>query len=416
MVLGSGGREHALIRALKESRTVTEIHVAPGNDGMKADATVTGIRLDQLKELGDLYRNQKYELVVVGPDQALADGISDFFRDMGADVFGPSQEASRLEWSKSYAKTFMEEAKIPTARFVEVFSVEDVETAMEDFSPPWVLKADGLALGKGVYICTSPEELGKAAEEIFVEKKFGDAGKVAIIEEFKPGYEISLHVMTDGTNFQIFPYAQDHKRLLEGNKGPNTGGMGTIAPVEVDDVLRSKIENLVVKPAIDEIRKRKLLYRGVLFIGLMISEDEPYVLEFNSRFGDPETQVFMPLLAGDWGKVLLSVAQGECPRMQWNHLAAVCVVMAAKGYPEAPQKGLTIYGNLDGSETAYFLHAGTRFVDGGYVTNGGRVLNAVGVGPTLPEARARAYALASTLEGNSLFYRKDIGGAPIITD
>ncbi len=407
LVLGSGGREHALVRALKQGESNNEVHVTPGNDGMRGEAVVHGVSLQDLAGLANLYAKLNFDLVVVGPDQALADGVSDFFRGLGAKVFGPSREAARLEWSKSYAKDFMAAAQLPTARFEIVKSVEDVEHGMERFNPPWVIKADGLAFGKGVYICASAEELGIAAKEIFVEKKFGDAGLVAIMEEFKPGWEISVHVVTDGENFEIFPFAQDHKRLGEGNQGPNTGGMGTVAPIPVDAVLVEKIRRLVVEPSIAEIKKRKMLYRGILFIGLMICDGEPIVLEFNSRFGDPEAQVFMPLLDGDWGEVFKSVAEGRCPAMKWKNLCAVCVVMAAEGYPENPNKGVVIKGSLQSSsEKKYFLHAGTKASGTSFVTHGGRVLNAIGLGASVAEAQANAYELSTQVTG--LVVRKDI--------
>jgi len=409
LVLGPGGREHALIRALKSSASVREVHVTPGNDGMRGDARVLSIALNQIDKLSELYAKENYDLVVIGPDQALADGLSDHFRGLGAQVFGPSRDAARLEWSKAFAKDFMASAGIPTARYKIVQSLQEVESSMEDFSPPWVLKADGLALGKGVYICSSPLELGQAAKEIFIEKKFGESGNKAIMEEFKPGWELSLHVMTDGSNYQVFPYARDHKRLLEDNQGPNTGGMGTIAPVVISPELHKKIEDSIVKPAVQQIRQRQLLYRGVLFIGVIVCGDEPYVLEFNSRFGDPEAQVFMPLLDGDWGQVFKKVARGECPNMNWNHLAATCVVLAAPGYPDAPQKGVLIRGELSDSPSGYFLHAGTRWDQKGFVTNGGRVLNAIGIGPNLQESTANAYAQASKVSWDGMIMRRDIG-------
>lgn len=409
LVLGSGGREHALVRALKDSESVNEIHVAPGNDGMRDEATVHSIALSNTPVLAKLYELQKYDLVVIGPDQALADGLSDFFRGLGARVFGPSQSGAKLEWSKSFAKTFMKDAQIPTADFVVVNSVQDVEEVMERFSPPWVLKADGLALGKGVFICSTAEELGVAAKEIFVEKKFGST--CAIVEEFKPGWELSVHVLTDGNSYQVFPYAQDHKRLLEGNKGPNTGGMGTIAPIPVPARLKETIEQKIIQPAIGQIKKQNLLYRGILFIGIMICEGEPVVLEFNSRFGDPEAQVFLPLLDGDWGEVLSRVADGECPSLKWKDLFATCVVLAAPGYPDFPRKGLKIKGleQTDQKAKQYFLHAGTRLSQDGFLTHGGRVLNAVGLGSSLQEAQRNAYDLVKALNNEDLIFRRDIG-------
>jgi phosphoribosylamine--glycine ligase len=409
LVLGSGGREHALVKALKAAPSVSEVHAAPGSDGMKAMAVVHGVALSQKEELARLHESFAFDLVVIGPDQALADGLSDFFRDLGVPVFGPSREGARLEWSKSFAKDFMRSAGLPAARDKIVTSVEEVKEAMAEFPSPWVLKADGLALGKGVYICASPQELSLAAEEIFVQKKFGESGRAAVLEEFKPGWELSVHVLTDGKDYQIFPYAQDHKRLLDENKGPNTGGMGTVAPVPVDPELHRKIEKLVVAPAVAEIGRRGIFYRGVLFIGLMIHKGEPVVLEFNARFGDPEAQVFLPLLDGDWGEVFLSVAEGRCPRLKWKNLAATCVVMAAPGYPEAPRKGVAIRGDLSGDSQRYFLHAGTRQAGQGFVTSGGRVLNAVGLGADLSMARANAYGLTDQVTWDGVVMRSDIG-------
>jgi phosphoribosylamine--glycine ligase len=304
------------------------------------------------------------------------------------------------------------EAGIPTARSFVVSTVDEVALHAREFAPPYVLKADGLAAGKGVFVCKTLKELLAAAHSIFVEGVLGEAGRRALLEEFQPGYEISSIVLTNGERFEALPFAQDHKRLLDGDEGPNTGGMGVVAPVGLPEDLRSRIDREVLEPTMRLMRKRNLVYRGALFVGLMITPNGPSVLEFNTRFGDPETQAILPLLDGDWGLVFSELAAGRLMKLRWKPLASCCVVLAAEGYPDTPVKGAVIEGLEGGSvnENRYVLHAGTRRDAGGaWVTSGGRVIGAMGTGGDLREAVDNAYAVARGIRWPGLQKRSDIG-------
>jgi len=416
LVVGQGGREHALVRALRSSASVTEVHAIPGSDGMSRIARChPAISWEKFDDVNALIRREGIDLVVIGPEIPLAGGLSDALRAQGVAVFGPSAEAALLESSKVFSKEFMIEAGVPTARSEVVASVEDVRRAATHYVPPYVLKADGLAAGKGVVICKTMEELEAAAHDLFVKRIFrgpeGDAGSRALLEEFSPGYEISYLVLTNGRDFEPLIPAQDHKRLRDGDEGPNTGGMGVVAPVHIDPALRERIDGEITRPVIRHLEKRGLLYRGVLYIGLMITPHGPSVIEFNVRFGDPEAQVILPLLNGDWAQVFQHIAWGELPRLRWKKMASACVVLAAEGYPDSPVKGAAISGDpLTESESRYFLHAGTQLdASRGWTTVGGRVLNAIGLGDTLSEAVNNAYAQAREASWTGLQLRQDIG-------
>jgi phosphoribosylamine--glycine ligase len=350
------------------------------------------------------------DCVVIGPEVPLAEGLADQLRGNGFQVFGPSQAAAQLESSKVFAKRFMVQAKVPTAAFEEVASVEQTLAAAQRFSPPFVLKADGLAAGKGVFICDTREELKAAARALFEEKTLGEAGHRALLEEFQPGYELSYLVLTNGATFAPMPLAQDHKRLLSGNRGPNTGGMGTVAPMMITEELQQQIHRTIVEPSVRQLQKDQLFYRGVLFIGLMITAKGPMVLEYNVRFGDPETQVVLPLLNGDWAEVFLAVAKGEVPRLEWRSQSVACIVMAAEGYPDQPKKGVPIQGDLEfTTPQSYFLQAGTALTGHQICTNGGRVLNAIGLGSNLSEALKAAYDQTKKVCWPGMQMRDDIG-------
>jgi phosphoribosylamine---glycine ligase len=412
LVIGQGGREHALVRALRQSASVTEVHAIPGSDGMSAEATChPNLDWRNFSAITQFMRSEKMDFVVVGPEAPLAMGIADQLRETGVPVFGPNHEAAQLEASKVFSKRFMVDAGVPTSRFFDVFSVQETMIEAENFAPPFVLKADGLAAGKGVYICKDSKELRAAATAIFDEKVLGEAGSKALLEEFQPGYEISYLILTNGEGYEPLLLAQDNKRLRDGDQGPNTGGMGTVAPMKIDAKLDAQIRETVFEPVMHEFKKRHMMFRGVLFVGLMITPMGPQVLEFNVRFGDPETQVILPLLDGDWGQVLLSVAQGKLPKLKWKSQAAACVVMAAEGYPESPKNGVAIDGDLTANtENSYFLHAGTkRGPNGNFVTAGGRVLNAVGIGANLQEALDRAYAQTRKASWPGMQIRTDVG-------
>lgn len=434
LVVGGGGREHAIVRQLAMDSRVSVVYAVPGSDGMRGQAKVECLSLPlgepEFTQLLDFAKDAKVELIVIGPEQPLADGLADFARARGFLVFAPSKDAALLEASKIHAKELMRAAGVRTARSFEVTSVQETLDAARNFKPPFVLKADGLAAGKGVFIDRDLAALEKSARFLFEEKGLGEAGARALLEEFSPGVELSHLVLTNGREFISMPGARDHKRLLDGDQGPNTGGMGVVAPVEIETELFEKIERDVVAPVIREIERRGLMFRGVLYFGLMLTEAGPSVLEFNTRFGDPEAQVLMPLLneaeGPSWLEVLTKIADGECPKAVWHKNRAVaCVVLAAEGYPEKPVKGVVIAGLDDegaleaspegdsafaASETAYVLHAGTRLVNGRFTTNGGRVLNIVGVSNEgMSVALERAYAAAKTVTWPGRQTRTDIG-------
>ena len=409
MVIGKGGREHALVRALSLSPSVEAVWALPGNPGMEKATCVKASPSDHeavLKECQSL----SIDLVIIGPEDPLADGLADSLRENGMLVFGPDKRAAQLEASKIEAKLFMDRYNVPTASFKKVTSVDEVKSVVSQFTPPYVLKADGLAAGKGVFICKTEEELFRSAEDIFVKKTLGSSGDEAILEQFQPGYELSYFILTNGESYVSLPMAQDHKKLGENDEGPNTGGMGTVAPMKIDSELHQEIIKQVVEPTVMGLKEEDFSYRGVVFIGLMMTEKGPQVLEYNIRFGDPETQVLLPLLDGDWGEAFKAISQGSIPKLQWKDQAAACVVMAAENYPATPVKGAAIQGDpLAQTESSYFLHAGTDKKEDQWVTAGGRVMNAIGLGSDLKEALNNSYQQLEKANWSGMQFRKDIG-------
>ncbi len=408
LVIGKGGREHALAKAIAESPSVDGVFVAPGSAGMEPQVQVCG-GSGTFEEIKALFAEHGIDYVLIGPEAPLVDGLADQLRAVGIPVFGPDQKASQLEGSKIFSKLFMEKYNVPSAKFSVVSSVEKVLQEAEKFEPPYVLKADGLAAGKGVFICRTLSDLEKAATDIFVNKTLGDAGSLAILEQFQPGYELSFFILTNGEDFVPLPMAQDHKRLSDHDQGPNTGGMGTVAPMPISDADYQQIIEKVVKTTVAGLKEEGFIYRGVVFIGIMMTETGPQVLEYNIRFGDPETQVLMPLLKGDWGETFQSIARGEIPQVQWNDRAVACVVLAAEGYPDSPVKGVPIEGDFPSNDTSYFLHAGTDKKGEHWLVNGGRVLNAIGIGSSIEKAIEQAYKQASHVQWPKLQMRQDIG-------
>ena len=416
LVMGKGGREHAIIRAIKKSSVSVEhkVFVLPGQDGFKTLADCVSKDLLKDKEsLKKWIQKENIKLVVIGPEQELVDGWADFFRNEGIDVFGPSREAAQLEASKLFAKKFMSSAGAPTSHYKEVCSVKEAVEESIGFDFPLVLKADGLAAGKGVFICPNKEDLKKAASLLFEEKIFGKSGEKAFLEQYQKGWELSVFILTNGEDYKLLPFARDYKKRDENNKGPNTGGMGAVAPHFISEDLQKQIHKTILKPTVTELKKRKMFYRGVLYIGLMITDKGPVVLEYNVRFGDPETQVVLPLLNGDWADVFHKVAQGRVVDVTWKqNCFSACVVLASPGYPFKPETGLPIEGeilsNLQ-SDTSYFLHAGVKEDQGKWLTNGGRVLNAIGLGNSQKKAIECAYQLASQVSWKNLHKRSDIG-------
>jgi len=416
LVIGQGGREHAIVKALKGASSVKIIYAIPGNPGMALEAECHSLDWRDFESIRGFCETRHVDVVVIGPEDPLVLGLSDYLRERGLCVVGPSKAAAQLEGSKVFAKEFMQEFGVATARAVTVRSVGEVLTAAPGFTPPYVLKADGLAGGKGVVLCKTLEQLKEVSIQFFEQKLFGVASEKALLEQFLPGYELSLLLVTNGKEYQTLPLAQDHKQLFDGDEGPNTGGMGTVAPMMMGQPLLNEIKTKIVEPSLKGLTQRNLFYRGVIFLGLMITKDGPMLLEYNCRMGDPETQVIMPLLEGDWGVVFHQLALGKLSQLQWKSEFATCVVMAAPGYPEHPQKGVVIEGDLktlltnSNNSKSYFIHAGTKKTpEGEWQTNGGRVLCAVGLASSKDESRQRAYEQAQKITWTGLQMRTDIG-------
>lgn len=414
LVIGQGGREHALVRALKNSASVKEIHAIPGNPGMASEILCHAMDWKHFDKIYDFCRSYNIDVVIIGPEDPLVMGLSDYLRERGVLVIGPSRLAAQLEGSKVFAKEFMLQYGVATARAVAVHSVKEVLGAVGSFTPPYVLKADGLAAGKGVVICKEVSQLEAVAQQFFEQKLFGPASEKALLEQFLPGFELSLLLLTNGIDFQLLPLAQDHKQLLAGDRGPNTGGMGTVAPMTIPPDLMEEIKTKVVFTTLTGLKDRGMFYRGVLFLGLMITEQGPQLLEYNCRLGDPETQVVLPLLKGDWGRVFRDLSEGDLTELQWKQLFTTCVVLAAPGYPDKPEKGVSIGGDIHHqTHSSYFLHAGTQRSEAGdWQTGGGRVLCAVGLGSNKEESRQNAYRQSESVHWEGLQKRKDIGMRP----
>ncbi|MDJ0869526.1 MAG: phosphoribosylamine--glycine ligase [Myxococcota bacterium] len=416
LVLGSGGREHALVWKLAQSPQVEAMLAAPGSDAMADDATCfPEVSAGDLDAVVALARSQAVDLVVVGPEDPLADGVADRLREAGIATFGPSCAAARLEASKEFAKDFMRRHDIPTADFAVFDRLDAALAHVQALAGPCVVKADGLAAGKGVAVCDGPEDAERALREMMQERRFGDAGARVVVEERLLGQEASYYAVSDGTTVVPLAAAQDHKRALDGDRGENTGGMGAYSPAPVfTEAVEKRVLERIVHPAIRGLAREGSPYVGVLFVGLMIDDaGEPRVIEFNVRFGDPETQALVVRMQGDLLPLLDGAARGTldaAPTPGWGD-AAVCVVLASGGYPRSYSKGLPITGleaaGADADVTVF--HAGTRRADdGGFVTHGGRVLGVTARGASVAEAQQRAYAAADRIEFEGRHLRRDI--------
>ena len=409
LVIGSGGREHALYWKLSESPQTEQIYAIPGNPGMGASAEIA---LDDHAAILRFVKEHEIGLVVVGPEVPLMNGLVDELEAAGIRTFGPRANAAEIEGSKSFAKDLMKKYGIPTARYEVFTAAEPARAYIRQEGAPIVVKADGLAAGKGVIVAMTEQEALDAVDAIMEDHSFGDAGARVVIEEFMEGEEASLLAFTDGTMIRPMISAQDHKRAYDGDRGPNTGGMGTYAPAPVmtPEMTERAVEE-ILKPTIAAMAKEGRVYRGCLYLGLMVTADGPKVVEFNARFGDPETQVVLPLLDSDLVAIMCACADGTLADVpiRWKDGAAVCVVLASGGYPGHYDKGQEIHGLADAEAMgALVFHAGTAMKDGKLVTNGGRVLGVVGRGADISSAVDAAYAAATKISFKDAYYRKDI--------
>jgi phosphoribosylamine--glycine ligase len=408
LVIGGGGREHALTWKINKSDFVRKVYCTPGNGGIFQNAEVFDIPME-FKRLGVFVREKKIDFILVGPEAPLVKGISDYFQAEGISIFGPTMSATRLEGSKIFAKNFMKENSIPTAHF-EIF--EDSKRAFDylETKKEIVVKADGLCAGKGVVVAGDFSESRRAVEDIMDRKIFGEAGNRVLIEEKLTGEEASMLVLLNGENYSFLIASQDHKPVFDNDQGPNTGGMGAYAPASlIDGEILQKVDKKIMVPIIQGLKREGICYYGVLYLGLMIKDREPYVLEFNVRFGDPETQVVLPLMESDFMEVLLELERGEEPRLSWKSGYCVDVVLASGGYPGGYQKGKKISLPENINEQAILFHAGTQMGESGFYTSGGRVLNVSGLGEDIFRAREQAYKLIQNIHFEGMHYRRDIG-------
>ena len=415
LLIGGGGREHALAWKLVQSPNVEKLYAAPGNPGMALlqKCECINLNVDDLEGVADYAEEKSIDLTVVGPEAPLVAGLADVFKRRGLPVFGPSKAAAQLEGSKAFSKELMAKYNIPTAFFKICEDIGAAKAYVEEKGAPIVVKADGLAAGKGVVVAMTKQEALDAIDDMMGDHKFGAAGARVVLEEYMEGEEASLLAFTDGKTVVPMIAAQDHKRVFDGDEGPNTGGMGTYAPAPVmTDILRLKATELVLKPVVAAMAKEGTPYQGCLYAGLMIKGDSVKVVEFNCRFGDPETQVVLPLLDGDLAEIMLACATGTLDKVEvaWHDKAAVCVVMASGGYPESYEKGKEITGLAAAEEDkdVVVFHAGTKEADGKIVTSGGRVLGVTAVDASIKAARDRAYAAVEKIAFEKNFYRKDI--------
>jgi phosphoribosylamine--glycine ligase len=413
LVVGSGGREHALAWKLAQSPRVQLVYVAPGNGGTAQDERLRNIDITDLDALADFAEKEQIAMTVVGPEAPLAAGIVNVFRRRGLKVFGPTKEAAQLESSKDFAKAFMKRHGIPTAAYETFSDAAAAHAYIDRQGAPIVIKADGLAAGKGVVVAATLDEAHAAVDMMLADNKLGDAGARVVIEEFLAGEEASFIVMVDGKHVLPLASSQDHKRLLDGDQGPNTGGMGAYSPAPiVTPQLHARVMREIILPTVRGMEKDGIRYTGFLYAGLMIdAEGNPKTLEFNCRMGDPETQPIMARLKGDFSKVIESAIAGTLDTVEhtWDRRTALGVVLAAHHYPDAPRKGDRINGIPAETDTAVTFHAGTSLVDGKLVTAGGRVLCVVGLSDSVRGAQSAAYEAINQISFDGMQYRRDIG-------
>ena len=411
-IVGSGGREHALCAILRKSSKISEIFCFPGNAGTSTIAQNIDLDANNFEDLKNFILKQKIDLMIIGPEKPLVEGIVDYFEKHKIKVFGPNKIAAQLEGSKIFTKKICQKYKIPTAKFGIFQNKIDSKKYLEGWNYPAVIKADNLASGKGVYICNNQKESDTAINEIF-DGKFGEAKNI-LIEEFLEGEEMSFFIISDGKTFKCFGTAQDHKRVFEGDKGKNTGGMGAYSPSRlISEELEEKILKKIIKPTILGLSELNSNYRGFLYAGLMIVDNEPYLIEYNVRMGDPECQTILPRLKSDLVKIINSCCDETLDKtlIEWEDKKSLCVVLCAKGYPDSFQKGTEIpnLSNILLDTNDYLFHAGTKKKDNKIIVNGGRVLNFVSVSNEFKTAREKVHKIIEKVNWTDGFYRKDIG-------
>ncbi len=422
LVIGSGGREHALIWKLSQSKDVKNIYAIPGNGGIADIAECIEMDQGNIDDLIKFAKNKGIDLVIVGPENALAQGIVDAFEEKGIPIFGPKKKGALIEASKIFSKELMDKHRIPTAPFKVFTEFKSARSYLETLTPPYVIKADGLCAGKGAYVIKEIEEARSVLEELMVNAIYGEAGKKIIIEDFLPGIEASYLAFTDGNCILPMLAAQDHKPLLDNDQGPNTGGMGAYTPIPfISKTMEQEIKDRIMLKTIEAMKANGIQYKGVLYGGLMLSKGRPYVIEFNARFGDPETQPILFMMKSDLLPILIACIEGKLDtidRIDWKEGVSVCVVMTSKGYPEKPEKGKIIKGLdlLKDEKNVMVFHSGTKKMDGQYYTSGGRVLGITAVGNSYEDAINNAYSAVSKIEFDGMYFRKDIGKKALIAN
>ncbi|TQR17683.1 phosphoribosylamine--glycine ligase [Psychrobacillus vulpis] len=411
LVIGSGGREHAIVKQFKNSSSVSKVFVAPGNAGMENDAQIVPIDVMEFEELEQFAKDNAIDLTFVGPEQPLVAGIVDHFTKHGLRIFGPNKAAAQIEGSKSFAKELMKKYNIPTAAYETFTEVDKAKAYIEKLGAPIVIKADGLAAGKGVVVALTVEEANTAVEDMIGNQLFGESSSSVVIEEFLVGEEISY--MSFVHNGQIYPMviSQDHKRAYDGDKGPNTGGMGAYSPVpQISSEVVELAYNTVVVPTVKAMELEGTPFTGILYAGLIITNEGPKVIEFNARFGDPETQVVLPRMTSDFGEFMTALMDEKPFELEWSEEVMLGVVVASEGYPSDVKKGAMLPELQTLTEAGlHVFHAGTKAEAGGFIANGGRVILVAASEKTLKEAQQKVYDGLSTLEWDGLFFRKDIG-------
>jgi phosphoribosylamine---glycine ligase len=420
LILGSGGREHALVWKLSQSKDISKIYAIPGNGGISDIAECAEIDTGNLGNLIEFSQSKGIDLVVVGSESFLAQGIVDVFEEKGIPIFGPRRKGALIEASKIFSKELMDQYQIPTASFKTFTEYESAHAHLDTIEAPLVIKADGLCAGKGAYVIKDMSEAKNVLKDLMVNAIYGEAGRKVVIESFLTGIEASYLAFTDGKTILPMLAAQDHKPLLDDDKGPNTGGMGAYAPIPfISEPLEEEIKNTIMMRTINAMREKDIIYKGVLYGGLMLSDNRPYVIEFNARLGDPETQPILFNMKSDLLPILTACIDEKLStirKIEWKNGVSVGVVIASKGYPEKPEKGKIIKGlqRLAGREDVMVFHAGTKKIDGNYYTNGGRVLCVTALGKTYQDSIDKAYDAVAQIEFDGMYFRKDIGKKALI--